>query len=183
MSWFKKMEKEDETLFKNEWISVKVKDGWFHYCHNEKIDGHGVAVLGWRNSGDTLEILGRYENCPSHEDDIALCALTGGIDDKKGEASALTYAQKELEEESGISVSKDRFKSLGTVRPNKQSDSTAHLFEIELPDEEPAKNPKGDGSTGEIGAYCRWVSSEEAINCKDPLVHVMMLRLRGVHLK
>ncbi len=131
-----------------------------------------------RTKKDVLEILGRYEICPAHDDGMKLCSLTGGIDENKNgwSKSSLIFAQKELEEESGINASKDRFVSLGTVKPSKSADTIVHLFAIELKTELPVKDPKGNGSLGEQGSYCKWISLEEAINCKDPLVHIMLLR-------
>ena len=29
----------DETLFRNEWISLRIRNGWFSYAHMEKGDG------------------------------------------------------------------------------------------------------------------------------------------------
>lgn len=166
------------TVYKNKWLSVKRTPDDYYYVHEERSNGHLVAVLGWRGKNN-MEILGRYERCPAHSQKIELCSLTGGIDSHKDswQQSALNYAQKELEEEAGIEVPKNRFVSLGTVKHSKSADTIVHLFSVELPKEEPVKNPKGDNSIGERGAYCKWVSLEEAISNKDPLVHAMILRL------
>ncbi|KKN06102.1 hypothetical protein LCGC14_1080610 [marine sediment metagenome] len=165
----------DLTVYKNKWLSVKKTPDNYYYVHEERSKGHLVAVLGWRGK----EILGRYERCPAHSQKIELCSLTGGIDSRKSnwQQAALHYAQKELEEESGIKVSQNRFVSLGTVKHSKSADTIVHLFSIELIKEEPVENPKGDNSEGEKGAYCKWVSLKEAIDCKDPLVHAMILMI------
>ena len=182
MNWFVKMSKkrQDKMLFHNDWLSLKEKDGKYVYSHEERCNGHMVAVLGWRSKEQSLEILGRYEVCPAHDDGLKLCSLTGGIDKNNGdwEKLALEFAEKELKEESGITIPKKKFKSLGIVRPTKSTDTYVHLFSVELMNEEPLSEPEGDGSEGEKGSYCKWVSYDEAVNCKDPLLHSMMLRLK-----
>lgn len=157
-----------KQLFNNKWISLHDIDGYV-FSHETRCNGNIVAVLGYK--GD--KFLGRFENTPSHSDDIELCSLTGGID--KGNTPTQT-AVIELEEEAGIKKEEKDFKSLGTVRPSKSSDTTVHLFAIDCNDVEIGEI-KGDGSEGEKGSYCKWVTKEELINCKDPLVHTMLLRL------
>ena len=167
-----------KTIFSNEWLSLKDKGGYI-FAHESRCHGHIVAVLGWRKKKE-MEILGRFEDCPAHDNGISLSSLTGGIEEKGDwDAMSLKFAQQELREEAGIEVDKDRFVSLGTIRPLKSSDAIIHLYSIELPDEEPVEDPEGDGSQGEVGAYCEWVSLEDAIDCKDPLVHSAILRLKN----
>jgi len=180
MLLIKKADKQkSKVVFETDWISIKQIDDYF-FMHEKRCNGHIVAVLGWKGEKERPDILGRFEICPAHQDGKQLCSLTGGIDEKENswDDAALNFAQEELEEESGISVKKDRFVDLGTVKPSKAADTIVHLFSIDLPDEEPIKNPKGDGSKGEKGAYCKWISFDEAIGCKDPLMHVMILRLK-----
>lgn len=159
----------EKILFSNEWVSLREKDG-YSYLHEDRCNGEIVVVLGYRNQ----EVLGRFEKTPCHSNKTELTSLTGGVEEGN---SPKETAKMELEEEAGIKAELSRFKELGTLRPTKSSDTTVYIFAIELKeDEEPVENPEGDGSEGEKGAYCEWVSLKEAINCKDPLVHAAILR-------
>lgn len=162
---------EDKTLYENDWLSLKETNDGYIYSYESRSDGKLVAVLGFKSDG---KYLGRYERNPAHKDDIALCALTGGVD--KDVKDIKDMALQELEEESGIKADKDELIDLGTVRPSKSADTTFYLFGINLDDYEIGE-AKGDGSKGEEGSYCKWVSKDDLINCKDPIVHVMILRL------
>lgn len=187
MQWsykYNQVKNNSKTLFKTDWLSVKeTKDGYI-YVHEERMFGHGVAVLGHRTikqkklSGTIpkLEILGRFEICPPHGDEIELCALTGSVEEQYSDEIGLKYAKSELFEEAGIKADIEQFKSIGTIRPSKSSDTTIHLFSIELNGEEPSEESPGDGSDNEKGTYCKWISLEDAIECKDALVHAMILR-------
>jgi len=163
--------KADKTLWKNEWISVKEKDGWYTYTHQEKSGGKAVAVLAY--SIDPLMILGRYEKTPCHNDGVSLTALTGMVE--KGN-SPLETAIRELEEESGIKMDAEDFQSLGFTRPGKSSDTIMYLFAVKIPFEEGEYIGKGDGTKGEEGSYCKFVSIDEAINSKSETISAMILR-------
>jgi 8-oxo-dGTP pyrophosphatase MutT (NUDIX family) len=171
---------EDKTLWQGKYISTKLLDNWYEYVH----DGTGklVVVLCFRNPEQGVwEFLGRYEKCPPHKDGIALCALTGGIEE--GEQYPLVAAMRELKEESGIIPFNSEVIVLGTLRPSKASDSTAYLFAVDLNDLEKKHKyvGKGDGTKGEEGSYCAWVSEQEAINSKDPLLISAIARLKLKH--
>lgn len=167
-----------KDLWKGKYLSVKLLDDWYEYLHNG--NGKFVVVLGYKRIGkDAWKYLGRYENCPPHNDGISLCALTGGIDDdnEKPEKAAL----RELQEESGIDSKKYKLEleNLGTVRPSKASDSIAHLFAVDLqnvPDKDMYVG-KGDGTKGEQGSYCKWVDSQTVKNSKDPLLITCFAKL------
>lgn len=163
-----------ETLWKGKYISVKLLDGFYEFLHDGR--GKSVAVLGYRRVGkDAWEFLGRFENCPPHQDGIVLCSLTGGMEE--GENPKQT-ALRELKEESGI-VYDSEIKELGTLRPSKASDTTTYLFAVDLsdvPDKEKYIG-KGDGTKGEEGAYCKWISKSDAVNSKDPILISMIARL------
>ena len=175
--YLSKRAKEDQTLWKGKYISIRLLDGWYEYLH----DGTSklVVVLGYRRLGkDAWEYLGRYENCPPHKDGITLCALTGGIEENE---KPLHAALRELKEESGLVYDSydSEIKYLGTLRPSKASDSTAYLFAVDLsnvPNQEKYVG-KGDGTKGEVGSYCKWISRNEAINSKDPLLISAVSRL------
>ena len=174
-------ESTDEVLYKDEWIQVLKKDGWYTYIH----DGTGkfVAVLGYQlsqvssDSGVTepeFMILGRFEDVPPHDDGIQLVSLTGKLEENE---SSEDGAIREFKEESGLDA--PQLKNLGTIRLSKSSDSTGYLFAVELVDVDPSKIYKGegDGTRGEQNSYTKFVTIEQAINSKDPILITMVARL------
>jgi 8-oxo-dGTP pyrophosphatase MutT (NUDIX family) len=169
----KRVMADKKPLWTGEYLSVYLLDDFYETLH----DGTGkfVAVLGYRRVGrDAWEYLGRVEKCPPHQDGFALCALTGGIEKDE---EPLQAAIRELKEESGITS--DKLKPLGTIRPSKMSDSTGWLFAVDLTDE-PDQDKyagKGDGSKGEEGAYCKFISYKDGISSKDPILATMIARL------
>ena len=166
---------EDKTLYSNEWLSIKQTDDWYVYMHQEKSDGKGVAVLGYRQIGEDVEFLGRFEQVPCHKDGAVLCSLTGMVE--RGD-NPLETAVKELVEESGIEKSSEYFEELGTLRSSKASDTTFFLFAVDLSDTEDKEvyEGDGDGTKGEEGSYCKWVSRQDVIQCKDPLLMALVMR-------
>jgi len=163
--------KDDETLWEDEWLAVKSKDGWYTYTHSIKSDGKGVAVLGYTEDG---LVLGRYENTPPHGDGITLASLTGMVE--KGD-TPLSTAVKELKEEAGLDAEEGDFIDLGTVRPSKSSDTVIYCFGVELKHQEGKLYGEGDGTKGEEGAYCEFLDPKEAVLSKDPLLSVMICRM------
>lgn len=159
-----------KTLWENEWIEIREIDGFYTYMHQKKCDGKAVAVLGFSKDG---KVLGRFERVPCHGDGITLCSLTGMVD--PGE-EFLDAAVRELEEESGISMPPESLISLGEVRPSKASDTVISLWAVEVEYQPGEFTGEGDGTEGEKGAYCKFVTMKEAARCKDPLVPCMILR-------
>lgn len=173
--WMSESADADKTLYKGDWLTVKQTPGGYDYMHQEKSNGGAVAVLPYKLR--PARIVGRYEECPPHRDGLALCAITGMMD-HPGEDPATTAA-RELEEEAGIIAGSSELKYLGAVRTSKASDTTMHLFSINIGDRDIGK-PAGDGTRGEANAYCKWINVDEALKCKDPLVAAMMARTFGV---
>lgn len=174
------------TLFSNKWQSIKHKqlDNGSEYVYSSSpwCGGEGVAVLPYRRKLINKpwnyyenEYLGRFEICPAHSDDVELCSITGGMD-KDGESPVFT-AVRELIEEGGYDVPVENMIYLGTVRPSKSSDTTTHLFAVDLDLGAKEVEAIGDGTLGEEGAYCSWITGEQLINAKDPLLQSMYLRL------
>jgi hypothetical protein len=164
----------DETLWEGKYLTVKLLDGWYEYLHDQ--NGRFVAVLGYRREGlDGWYVLGRYETCPPHRDGIALCALTGGIEEGETPEAA---AVRELGEESGIIAEVSKLEALGTIRPSKASDSIGYLFAIDLTNIEVKDRyiGGGDGTRGEVDSYCSWVGTRDAIASKDPMLATMTAR-------
>lgn len=167
-----------EVLYDNKWLQLRKKtmpNGFeYIYSHSPWCNGVGVAILGYRTvENGSVEVLGRYEVCPAHGNDLKLCSLTGGAD-VDGELFAHT-ARRELLEESGYDIGNITPKSLGYVYSNKSSDSITHLFCVDLTGFERGDS-MGDGTLGEEGAYSDWVSMDEALWNNDPLLSTMILR-------
>lgn len=164
----------DRTLFEGKFISVIERDGWYEFMH--PTDSGGIVyVLVYRGKGKA-PILGRYEVCPAHGDkEPTLTSITGQVPLGRTPAA---IAVMEVEEEAGYTIAESQLIRLGEVRLSKAADTTAYLYAVDVMDMERGEAP-GDGSFGEKGSYCEWVTVEEAINCKCPVVASMMLRLKG----
>lgn len=169
---------EREVLFENQWVSLVKLDGWCVAAEQTRCKGGAlVAVLGYRKSDDPagVEYVGRFEWCPAHSNtkEHELSSITGGVDTDDIEMDAL----RELAEEAGIFKSKSDLIYLGTCNPIKSDCATMYLFAVEC---EEIGESHGDGSHSKHGAFCKWVSEDIMVACKDPYVHTMMLRLKGL---
>lgn len=170
------------TLFENKWLNVQEKelDNGAKYVYSSApwCGSEGVAILPFRSitsdGFSDIEFLGRYEINPAHSEQVELCAITGGMD-KEGESPVFT-AVRELIEEGGYEVPVENMIYLGTVRPSKSTDSTQHLFAVDI--DKGAKEVKatGDGTLGEVGAYCAWINTDQLVAQKDPLLHTILIR-------
>lgn len=166
------------TLFKGKWVEVREKNG-YEYLHNTWCNGVGVAIVPFKKdeNGQTI-YLGRYENNSAHGTTTPqLCSITGGYDN----SDKFTIEQcvlNELEEEGGFRATVNNLIPLGSCKPSKASDGVNHLFAIDL-DVAKAQEVEatGDGTGGEVGAYCEWVTKKQAIECQDPLFAQMISRL------
>lgn len=163
----------DLILHDNEWLQMRETPDGYVYSHEAKSNGLGVAVLAFREHDGNVEVAGRYERCPCHRDGFALTSLTG-LMDVAAEAPVDT-AVRELKEEAGIDARADEMQSLGFVRPSKQADTKLHLFCVDVGDRE-IDEAVGDGSSGEQGAYCAWVSPRDACLSKSPVLATMVTR-------
>lgn len=176
------------TLFENKWLSLKKKtmDNGSEYVYSsaEWCGSEGVAVLPYRTKiisdngmflWERTEYLGRFEICPAHSDDIKLYSITGGMD-KEGESPVFT-AVRELIEEGGYEVPVENMTYLGTARPSKASDITMHLFAVDVDKGSKEVEATTDGSLGEQGMFCDWISRNQLFEAKDSLLHTMYLRL------
>jgi len=163
----------DHVLYENEWLEMRETPDGYVYSHEAKSDGRGVAVLAYRHSDAGVEVVGRYERCPCHRDGFALTSLTGLMD--AGDEAPVETAARELKEEAGIDVAPGELKSLGAVRPSKQADTTMHLFCCDVGDRDIGETV-GDGSSGEEGAYCRWVTPRDACLSKSPVLAALVTR-------
>jgi len=159
-----------KELYHNEWVSLFEKDGYV-YSHETRCGGKIVAVLGYREKDDKLEIVGRFEKTPAHSQELKLASLTGGVEDKSTEETAII----EMKEEAGIDITKDELEDLGQVMSSKSSDTIYYLFAVDCSKKD-IKKGEGDGSEGEKDAYCEWVSIRDAINSFDSVLHSLIIK-------
>lgn len=172
-------------LFHSKWIAVQEKTtvGGEKYIYTTApwCNNQGVAILPYRSKTikqwgyPEMEFLGRFEVCPAHSDMPELGAIMGGMD-KEGEPAVYT-AWRELIEEGGFEVPLDNILYLGTSKPSKSSDNTMYLFAVDLDrgcKEVPAI---GDGTELEKLGFSQWISLDELIASKEPLLQTMYLRL------
>ena len=166
-----------ETLFASKWVEVR-KVGYYSYSHAPWSNGVGVAVLPFRiNEGGFYSFLGRFEITPSHGPDTKLVSITGGYDNAD-EYTIEECMLNELREEGGYDAPSDAVISLGYLRPSKGSDTLQYIFAVNL-DHPDAKTCEAtsDGTEGEQGSYCEWVSLNDLLESSDPLLHSMYLRM------
>jgi 8-oxo-dGTP pyrophosphatase MutT (NUDIX family) len=165
-----------EILWSNDWMKVVQVDGWFT-CY-EKLDGISVLILDPLHN----KILMRREYCPPYVEEkgqLALTSLTGGIEKKEYNLiDAYETAVKEVEEESGIKISKEDLSYHGSIYSTKASEHQTHLFSLEYDSNIPLPSDiKGDGTLGEEGAFVEWHDFEEVLlNTKSPCILSTIVR-------
>jgi hypothetical protein len=177
MSAIIRMNHEDREIFKGDWLSIRRTADNYEYVTQSRMGREAVAVLGYVSSW----LLGRFEVCPAHGDfRPELCALTGGIDEGESPEEA---AIRELYEESGFRANIHALRRLGSpVRPSKASDTAIHLFAVPLDVKtiDGDFHGPGDGTVGEQGAFCRFISQQQALTSKDPLLVALAARRIGL---
>lgn len=160
----------DKVLFSGKWLSIIDRDG---YQFSQEVTSKGVVYILIVDKNKENPILGRFEICPPHGDmKPTLTSITGGVNIKK---EPLDIAVEEIYEEAGYTVGPEQVIALGKVYLSKSADTRGHLYAVDVTDFKQGEAP-GDGSPGEIGAYCDWVSIDEAINCKCPVMSTLLLR-------
>jgi 8-oxo-dGTP pyrophosphatase MutT (NUDIX family) len=101
-----------------------------------------------------------------------LTSITGGVNEKQ---DPLDVAVQEMYEEAGYLILPNQLMAFGKVYLAKGADFVGHLYAIDVTGI-PRIDAPGDGSKGEQGAYCDWVSVSDALSCKDPVMGCMILR-------
>lgn len=158
-----------KELYHNKWLSL-FQVGNYVYSHETRSNGHLVALLVV-DSSKPGRVFGRMELCPAHFDGFQLTSITGGVEHD----DPVTTALHELKEEAGYDGKAHELFSLGTARPSKSADTVVHFYLYDTKGKQPGE-AIGDGSEGEKGAYCKWVSVEDAIHCKCPFMGTMIAR-------
>jgi len=173
---------EIEVLHDDEWLSLHVLRvpsmgiNGFTFAHQSKGDGNSVAILPFRTCapGDPhIEILFLYEVVPPWGLDPSGCAITGLWDHQS--ETFIETAARELHEEAGFRSSTEKLIRLGTCRGVKCSDTTYHLYAVDVTGLEQEEAP-GDGSRLEAAAHTHWETNLPK-DCSCPLIQTMILRL------
>ena len=173
-----------KTLCSNKWISLKEIQSPQHgimgyvYSHETRCNGHIVSFLPYRKVEKTFtittEFLVRCETTPCWEMIPIMSSFTGGID--KGD-SPTDCVIKELKEEAGIIITDEKVISLGLSYGAKSSDSTYHLFAVDVTN--CAVGELTFESELEKTSYNKWIT--ESLFCQtafmDPFVYVLKARL------
>lgn len=120
---------------------------------------NGIIPNALNSSHDnTLQYLCRVEGVPCWGiTNPMICSLTGGVD--KGDTITDTVI-KELREESGYDINKNKLIDLGSVFGIKSSDGIFHLYTCDLTDIEKAQRAEPE-TAYEKAAYCEWFTEEE----------------------
>ena len=171
-----------DFLYNNNWVSVVEKhtdnNGTYVYATSPWCNSTGVAVLGYMNMGSNVKYLGRYELCPAHSDEMELGSIIGGYDNSD-KYTLKQCALNELREEGGFDAPVSLLIELGAVKPTKASDNIVYLYAVDIGNSlVNSCEATGDGGETEKGAYTKWVTEEQAIKCKDPLIAAMIARLK-----
>lgn len=168
-------EEEDKLIFETRWTQLRKKFGWYDYLRHKNKDG--VAVLCFNS--ETRKILVRYEHCPCHVEEkgeLIRTAITGSIESE----TPIDTAIRELKEEAGVSVKRTQLWPLGIVYPSKFMDYKQHLFAVDIAGME-LKEPKGDGTLGEMGAYVEWFDPDNIYFIPENTIGNCLFRLRSIH--
>lgn len=163
----------EERLYYTPFLSLYVKDDWYYFARIPGSAG-GVMILVYRVDNQEKPILGRFEICPAHNElEPTLTTIAGGIEK---DHTPLQTAVKEVFEEAGYKLDTIDITNLGTCRLSTNQDTIVHLYAADVTGKERFEAP-GDGTRGEQGAYCEWVSVEEAVWGKSSYMSTMLLRL------
>lgn len=166
----------EKTLWKNKWVEVYEKDGWYTCTR-----GHdGVCVLAYRYERGDVQSLVRLEHTPCHEDGPRVgkynrTSITGMVEDG---LTPIETAVKELLEETGYTAKPEDIEPLGWVYVSKQSSDKCYLFAVDLSDHDtPTGLLIGDGTKGEEGASVEWVPVLEVLELPSSSMSACIARL------
>lgn len=163
----------DRVIAETPYLSLIERDGWYYFA---KVPGSpgGVSILLYRTGSDK-SVLGRYEITPAHNDIIpSLTAISGGIETDE---VPLQTAIKESHEEGGYLLSISDFIHLGSCMLSTNQDTRVYLFAADVTGKERVDAP-GDGTRGEVGSYCDWITPIQAIQSKSAFMSALIMRLR-----
>ena len=163
----------DKVLYETPFLRLIERDDWYYFAQVPGSPG-GVMILLYRTDSE-LSILGRFEICPAHHDLIpTLTSIAGGIEETETPQEAII---REAYEEAGYKLRPDKIVNLGQCNLSTNQDTLVYLFAADVTSLKHHKAP-GDNTRGEQGAYCDWVTPEEAIQSKSAFMSTMLMRLK-----
>jgi hypothetical protein len=170
-----------KKIYHNKWVELRERDGWV-YITEPWCNSVGIALLPYRtkivNQMIVREYLGRFEPNKAHQEaGVELCSITGGYDN----ADKFTIeecALNELREEGGYAARIGDLVPLGVVTAAKVSDKRYMLYTVDIGQPHIKEvEATGDGTKGEKGAYCQWITKDQLLTSQDPLLLSMYVKL------
>lgn len=172
------MGKKIETLYSDEWLSLKKMVypekgiNGYTFSHETRCNGKIIAVLPFKIEHSCYYYCLRQEVTPCwHETKQMLSSITGGYEKDKGIKGTVV---DEVKEEAGYYIKENELIDLGTCQGTKSCDTIYHLFAVDVTSKKQMK-AKGDGSTLESKAECVWMM--DLAGCVDPLAYILEYRL------
>lgn len=179
------MNRKIELLYRNRWVSLFNYNGYV-YSEETRCGGHVLSVLPYMKKPSGMD--GRFEikfllrrettpawktnnEFPVADDHLFISSITGGVEHPE---DIVQDALRELEEEAGYVVDREKMISLGTTFGAKSSNTVYHYFACDLTGLE-RKEAVGDGSELEKKEHCEWHDNINASD--DPLVYVAWNKL------
>jgi 8-oxo-dGTP pyrophosphatase MutT (NUDIX family) len=172
-----------ETLFSNEWLSLKaVRDPDqlvynYVFSHESRCQGRIVVVLPYRYDQETeIEFLVRSEVTPCWSMKPILSAVTGGYEG----GNIAEDAVRELQEETGFTCTVKDLTDLGTCYASKSSDTVYSMFAVNLTGKI-AGELTGDPLEGPIANFtagCKWISMDQVPDIMDAQFSTAVLRFK-----
>lgn len=165
------MASEDETLFDNEWLTVKQTEGEWVYLETPP----AVAVLPFRFNGNfgSVEFLVRFESIPTMGEGMQPWCISGGIAEHGSPEDA---AVAELLEEGGFQVREQDLIDLGETWTRKDVSQPLRIFAVDVTDLEQSE-PQGDGSEYEQEFELKWLNWYGLVEHPVSMLHTMAMRL------
>ena len=145
----------------------------FYWIQNICSNGKAVVILPYRENNGVLEYLLVKEFRPPWGNELTTQSITGGVesefDDKEN-------AIKELKEETGYSTNKDELIDLGIGRTSKISESTVHMYGVNLTGKEEGER--------ELEGYEEfienvWLKEDELYEIQDPIFFMVYFKLKN----
>jgi 8-oxo-dGTP pyrophosphatase MutT (NUDIX family) len=164
---------EMNILYKGKWLSLYEIDGYV--CSNEtRCNGRIVAVLPYRkvtvDGNTTIHFLLRKEVtppwCAVSDRKEMVNSITGGIESH----DPMDDAIREVKEEAGYDIPKEKMIYLGESFGAKSSDTVYKYFTCDVTGLTNTE-PKGDGSKLESVEKCEWFSKIDKAD--DVLVYAL----------
>lgn len=147
----------------------------YMYSHGTPT-GMGVAVLPFRVTNGTMQVLLRIEHCPAHtSSDKGVYAITGKLESENDYPHRA--ARRELEEEAGY-LTESFYMLPKVIYPDKQTFNAIFGFLVDLTGVKRGK-ALTDGTDLEQDAYCEWFDIIDVYDMyhSDPVLSHLLLAI------